>query len=104
MKSAWNTDDPDIIAAAERWIDLKPEMDQVKDILQEASDAAGKMGVIAGTIIAGYFHPRNPSRYDAEKLDKLVPADILRRCLLPEDEARESATKILVIATFARHR
>ena len=88
IKQVLDIDDPEIIGAAARWLELKPELDRVKDILQGASDAADKVDVVAGMVIAGYFQPRNPPRYNPEKLDKLVPADILRKCLLPEEEAR----------------
>ena len=88
IKQVLDTDDPEIIGAAESWLELKPELDRVKDILQGASDAADKVDVAAGMVIAGYFQPRVPPKYSANKLDKLVPADILRKCLLPEEEAR----------------
>ena len=88
VKEVWNTDDPRILAAAQRWLEMKPEVDEIKDTLQSASDTANKVDVIAGMVIAGYFQPRNPPRYNTAELDKLVPSDILRRCLLPEEEAR----------------
>ena len=64
-------------------------MDEAKDILQKASDDADKADVIAGMVIAGYFQPRNPPAYDPEILDQLVPADILRKCRLPEERNRQ---------------
>ena len=88
IKRVLNTEDPGILAAAQRWLEMKPEVDEIKDVLQNASDAADKVDVIAGMVIAGYFQPRDPPRYNPAKLDKLVPADILRKCLLPEEEAR----------------
>ena len=87
-KQVWNTDDPEVLSAAQTWLEMKPKVDEVKDALQSASDAAGKVDVIAGVVIAGYFEPRNPPRYSTTQLEKSVPADILRKCLLPEEEAR----------------
>ena len=68
---------------------MKPEVDEIKDVLQTASDAAGKKDVVVGMVIAGYFQPRNPPMYNPAKLDKLVPGDILRKCRLPEEEKRQ---------------
>ena len=87
-KQVWNTEEPEILAAAERWLEMKPEVDRIKDILQNASDEAGKSDVIAGMVIAGYFQPRNPPKYNPERLDQMVPADILRTCRLPEEQIR----------------
>ena len=89
IKKTWSTDDPDIVGAAHRWLDLKPKMDDAKDILQKASDDADKADVVAGIVVAGYFQPRSSPAYDAEKLDKLVPGDILRKCRLPEEKKRQ---------------
>ncbi len=89
IKKTWSTDDPDIVGAAQRWLNLKPKMDDAKDILQNASDTAGKADVVAGIVVAGYFQPRNPPAYDPEILDKLVPGDILRKCRLPEERKRQ---------------
>ena len=33
----------------------------------------------AAGVTAGYFHPREP-KYDPGMLEKLVPADVLRKC------------------------
>ena len=89
LKKTWKTDDPEIVEAARTWLELKSTMDDAKDILQKASDDAGKVDVIAGMVIAGYFQPRNPPAYDPEILDQLVPADILKKCRLPEERNRQ---------------
>ena len=77
-------DDPKLIAAAEQWLEAKPQVDDATALLREASDRAGKADLLVGEkLIAGYFKPRDPPVYDPEALARLVPADILRKCRAP---------------------
>jgi CRISPR/Cas system-associated exonuclease Cas4 (RecB family) len=88
-KASVLSQDPEVKEAAAEWLELKPRMDRVKDVLQEASDEAGKIDVAAGGVTAGYFQPKNRPNYDAGELERLVPADILRRCLSPRQDRRQ---------------
>ena len=89
QKATILSDDPDVNAAAIEWAQMKPRLDHVKNILQDASDQAGKIDIIAQGITAGYFQPRKPPVYDPNELARLVPADILRECLAPRQDKRE---------------
>ena len=89
IKKTWSTEDPGHIRRGPQVLDLKPKLDEARDILQKASDDAGKVDVVAGIVVAGYFQPRNPPAYDPDILHKLVPGDILRKCRLPEERKRD---------------
>ena len=84
-----NTEDQEIIAAGKEWQKLKPKWDRVKNVFQEASDQAGKVDIVAGPVTGGYFQPKHRPAYDLTQLTRLVPADILRKCLVPRQDRRE---------------
>ena len=44
-----------------------------------AAEGLGRGDLTAAEVTAGYFHPREP-KYDPGMLEKLVPADVLRKC------------------------
>ena len=74
-----------IVEAAQTWAKLKPEVDAARDVLQIACNEESKTDIEASGIVAGYFYPRdNGPFYDGRKLQELVPADILRKCLSSE--------------------
>ena len=75
------TTDPKAASAALQWAQMKPQQDQVKQTLQQACDDAGRVDITAEGVVAGYFQPRDPPEIDERLLARLVPADILRRCL-----------------------
>ena len=79
----------DIIAAGKEWQKLKPKWDRVKNVFQEASDQAGKINIVAGPVTGGYFQPKHRPAYDLTQLARLVPADILKKCLAPRQDRRE---------------
>ena len=72
--------DPDLIAAAQEWLEKKDRTDEIRDLLQAVSDAAGQADVLAGEARAGYFYPRDSQSYAPELLERHVPGDILRKC------------------------
>ena len=73
------TRDPELVKAAKTWSELDPKVKEAKARLQRASDEADGADLTAAGVTAGYFHPREP-RYDPGMLEKLVPADVLRKC------------------------
>ena len=77
--------EPDVISAATEWAKLKPRVEEAKDVLQAASNKAGQADVIAGGITAGYFQPRSEPVYDHSMLTREVPADVLRKCTIPQE-------------------
>ena len=83
------TNDSNLIAAADRWLEMKPDLDRIKRLLQDASDDAGKADIIAGEVTAGYFTPRSRPIYDVNRLEELVPGEILRQCLTPATPPRQ---------------
>lgn len=82
--------DPKVVKAATEWKKLKPQLDNIKNILQETSDDAGQVDVIADGVVAGYFQPRVSPTYNPDLLHKLVPADILRKCTLPSPNEKKA--------------
>ncbi len=77
---------PEVAEAARVWAELKPRIDKVRDMLQAASNSAGGADVMAEGIVGGYFQPRSEQFYDPEALERAVPADILRKCLINRKE------------------
>ena len=80
--------DPEIVGAAREWREMKPAMDRVKRVLQNASDDNDKINVMAEGVTAGYFQPRDAPTFDHRKLVEMVPGDILRRCRQPYQDRR----------------
>ena len=76
---AVETRDPELVEAARTWSELDPKVKAAKARLQRASDEADGADIAADGVIGGYFHPREP-KYSADRLEKLVPADVLRKC------------------------
>ena len=84
------TNDPTVLEAAETWLNAKPQVDEARQVLQDACDEAGQSDVIAGLVQAGYFQPRDPRIYDPDVLEAKVPIDILKQCFLNQKEQRPS--------------
>ena len=82
------TQDPGLLEAARTWEKLDPVVKEAKAMLQQASDREDGANIVADGVVAGYFHPREP-KYDPGLLEKLVPADILRRCA-PEPSQKDA--------------
>lgn len=76
--------------AARLWQKLNPQVREAREILQNAVDRAGGGVIDTGEVIAGYFVPKNAPMYDHEKLKRLVPADILQKCLRPQETPRKA--------------
>ena len=83
-------EDPVVLAAAEKWLLMKPQVDEAREILQAASDGIGQADIIAGEVQAGYFDPREPRIYDPDVLETMVPMDILRKCIVAPRTKRPS--------------
>lgn len=82
------TGDPKIVSAAEEWARLKPLVDEARDVLQTASNQQGQADIIASGVTAGYFQPRSEPVYDHSMLSREVPAEVLRKCLIPQEPKR----------------
>ena len=82
------TNDPTVLQAAETWMNTKPQVDQARQILQDACDQQDQTDVLAGNVQAGYFQPREPRIYDPDLLERHVPIDVLRKCFLDEQKKR----------------
>jgi CRISPR/Cas system-associated exonuclease Cas4 (RecB family) len=85
-KATTASDNPEVVEAAQTWAELKPRVDQARDILQTASNSAGGADVMVKGIIGGYFQPRSERVYDPDALERAVPADILKKCLADRRE------------------
>ena len=75
-----------MVKAAQTWAELKPMVDQARDMLQAASNSAGGADIMVEEIIGGYFQPRSERVYDPSALERAVPADILKKCLVDRRE------------------
>ena len=75
------SENPEVRAAAERWAEFKPRVDTARDFLQAESNSNDRADIMAAGVIGGYFEPRELPSYDAATLERLVPADILKKCL-----------------------
>ena len=42
--------------------------------------------MLAGTIQAGYFQPRDPRIYDPDLLERHIPIDVLKKCFIKEEK------------------
>ena len=84
-----HSQDPAVLDAASRFLEIDPDYKQVKRVLQNASDSQGKINIFANGVTAGYFQPRNPPVYDPRLLQQKIPADLLRECLSPYQDRRE---------------
>ena len=73
--------DPEVMEAARTWAELKPQVDQARGVLQRTSNDLEMADIHSEEVIAGYFIPRSDRVYDADRLEKLVPGDVLKRCL-----------------------
>ena len=73
--------EPNVLEAARKWAELKPQVDQARDLLQAVSNSNGGADVVAEGVIGGYFQPRSERVYDPDALARAVPADILYSCL-----------------------
>ncbi len=85
-KATTTSDNPEVVDAAQTWAELKPRVDQARDILQTASNSAGGADVMVKGIIGGYFQPRSERVYDPDALERAVPADILKKCMTDRRE------------------
>ena len=77
---------PEVIEAARTWMELKPQVDRARDMLQAACNSAGGVDVTVEGVTGGYFQPRSERVYDTEALERAVPADILKKCLTDRRE------------------
>ena len=84
------TQDPRVAEAARTWLEAKPEVDEARQILQDACDQQAQTDVLAGNVQAGYFQPRPPRIYDPDLLERHVPIDVLKKCFLDEQMKRPS--------------
>ena len=75
-----------MVKAAQTWAELKPMVDQARDMLQAASNSAGGADIMVEEIIGGYFQPKSERVYDPDALERAVPADILKKCLVDRRE------------------
>ena len=73
--------DPRVVHAARTWADMQPELDSAKETLQRTCNDHDKVDVESEGVTAGYFIPRENPIYDTGMLQKLIPADILAKCL-----------------------
>jgi hypothetical protein len=69
-----------VIEAAQRWAELKPQVDQARDMLQAVSNSHEQADVLVEGVVGGYFQPRSERVYDPDALERAVPADILYQC------------------------
>ena len=67
-------------AAAEIWLETKPQNDIAKTTLQDLVEEMDGRDITMAGVTAGYFAPKDPPRYDASKLEEMIPSDILRQC------------------------
>ena len=70
----------EVLDAARRWAELKPQVDRARDMLQAVSNSHGMADVNVEGVIGGYFQPRSERFYDPDALERAVPADILEKC------------------------
>ena len=70
-----------VLRAAREWAELKPRLDKARDMLQASSNSNGGNEVLADGVLGSYFSPRHEITYDNDELERMVPADILRKCL-----------------------
>ena len=79
-----------VVEAAREWLEARPGTEHAKAVLQQTSDNLDGRTITAGDVIAGYFEPRNRPRYNSQKLEELVPLDILRKCVDEEAPDRKA--------------
>ena len=80
-KPAVEVKENSVLKAAQEWAEMKPRMDRARDMLQATSNSNGGADVIAEGVVGGYFQPQHERIYDTSELERMVPADILRKCL-----------------------
>ena len=80
QKKSVTSAEPSVLEAARKWAEMKPQVDQARDMLQAVSNSSGGADVLAEGVIGGYFQPRSERVYDPDALERAVPADILERC------------------------
>ena len=85
-KRTVTSEQQEVVEAARTWRELKPRVDKARDMLQAVSNSAGGADVMVEGIIGGYFQPRSERFYDPEALERVVPADILQKCLVNRRE------------------
>ena len=85
-KTTATSERPEVVKAAQTWAELKPMVDQARDMLQAASNSAGGADIMVEEIIGGYFQPKSERVYDPDALERAVPADILKKCLVDRRE------------------
>ena len=81
-KKTVTSKEPQVMEAARTWAELKPRVDKARDMLQAVSNSNDMADVEVEGIIGGYFQPRSERLYDSDALEKSVPADILKRCMI----------------------
>ena len=87
-RNAWNRSvpaGPEEAEAARAWREANPVVKAARAVLQEAVDRSGGGTLEAEGVLASYFIPRNEPKYDQIKLERLIPAELLRQCLLPQE-------------------